>query len=493
MAWRVTAVVAMAVSLLAFAVAVDRGAVVDRQQRAGLIVGADRVVTVDATAAALPGIVDRLDPSGHWAMAAVDISPSGSAQERTLAVQSSRLAAVAGWTRPVAGRTPAGLTTLLHPSAVAPYRFAAAALALAVTNASSGPTIVTPEPLQLRFVLPSGVRGTTESKPIRLGHHTVRWSTPRCVAGCRLLSIGVQHPRKGQVLDMTFAGLGPGPWSGDNTRVRVGPDGIRLTADQLNAIYGAERVVRDEHPVPIPVAVAGRGVIVTGLDSGQPSVGVVARVAALPRLLATGSIVDLSYLALADQGLNAGYTQLRTQVWLGDRAPSNAVARLEAMHVRVTGVETRAAAQTRLGALDPALGLDAYVAVAALAVLLALALLCGQGAVAARRRRLEYVALATAGVSRLSLGFGWFGAAAVRLAFSVSAGAATGLVTARLAAPGVPLAAPHTVPQPLLVVQTWPAVVAALATLVPLLAAEAFSVRWSVRLVGLRRARESAA
>jgi hypothetical protein len=204
-------------------------------------------------------------------------------------------------------------------------------------------------------------------------------------------------------------------------------------------------------------------------------------------------MVDLSYLALADRGLNAGLTQLSTQVWLGNHAPANAVGRLEAMHVRVIGVQTRAGAQARLGALDPALALAAYVAVAALAVLLALALLCGQGAVAARRRRLEYVALATAGVSRFSLGCGWFGAAAVRLAFSVSTGAATGLITARLAASGVPLAAPRTVPHPVLVVQTWPAVVAALATLVPLLAAEAFSVRWSVRLVGLRRARESAA
>jgi hypothetical protein len=168
------------------------------------------------------------------------------------------------------------------------------------------------------------------------------------------------------------------------------------------------------------------------------------------------------------------------------------MARIQAMHIKIEAVSTRAEAASRLGALDPALGLDAYLAVAALAVLLALALLGGQSAASARRRRREYIALAAAGVSRFSLGCGWFAAAVVRLAFCVGAGSAAGLFVARLAASGVPLASHGTVPAPILAVQTWPAVVAAAATLLPLMVAEALSVRWSTRTIGLRQERATA-
>jgi hypothetical protein len=219
---------------------------------------------------------------------------------------------------------------------------------------------------------------------------------------------------------------------------------------------------------------------------------VVARAAVLPRLLNSGSLVDLAYLQLADRGADPGTTQIQSQVWLGDTAPANAVAQLDAMHVQVNSVSTRAEEARRLGSLDPPLGLDAYIAVAALAVLLALALLGGQSAASARRRRREYIALAAAGVSRFSLGCGWFAAAVVRLAFCVGAGSTAGLLVARLAAPGVPLAVHGTVPVPILAVQTWPAVVAAAATLLPLTIAEALSVRRSTRAIGVRQERATA-
>jgi hypothetical protein len=80
----------------------------------------------------------------------------------------------------------------------------------------------------------------------------------------------------------------------------------------------------------------------------------------------------------------------------------------------------------------------------------------------------------------------------VRLAFCVGAGATAGLFVARLAASGVPLAARGAVPTPILNVHVWPAVAAAVITLLPLVLVEAFSVRWSTRAVGLSRARETA-
>jgi len=492
-AWRVTAVVAMSVSLLAFAVAIDRGAVNDRQDRAGLIVGADRVVSVEVPSLkALPGIVDRLNPDGRWAMAAVQVNPLGSPDERTLAVDASRLPAVAGWSRRVGGLTPPQLAKVLEATPPAPYHFTGAALRRPVIDGAHDKV---PISLTLRFALPGGARRVVQGPDLERGRHLYSWPTPGCAtgSGCRLLSISVAKPPSREHLDLTIGGLGAGPWVADNVAAHHSSAGWQLAAGHYRSLLGTESLIRAEAPRAIPAILSPGQPLVVGVDSEQPRVRVAARAAALPRLLNDGSLVDLSYLLLADTGAKPGTTQVQAQVWLGDQAPPNAVARLEAMHVPVTSVSTRAREVAQLNALDPALGLDAYLEVSALAVLLALALLCGQGAVAARRRRSEYVALATAGVSRFSLGCGWFAAAVVRLGFCVGAGATAGLFVARLAASGVPLAARGTVPAPILHVQILPAVIAAIATLLPLVMAEAFSVRWSIRTVGLRRARETAA
>jgi hypothetical protein len=120
-AWRVTAMVALAISLLSFAVTVSRGASDDRTDRAGLIVGAPRVATVEVPPGkSLLGIVNGVDPHGQWAMAAELLEPFGSAAQRTLALDTTRLPAVAGWTRRIDGFTPRGLSRLLHvPTSVA--------------------------------------------------------------------------------------------------------------------------------------------------------------------------------------------------------------------------------------------------------------------------------------------------------------------------------------------------------------------------------------
>jgi hypothetical protein len=113
-AWRVMAVVAMALSLLSFAVTIDQGATNDRLDRAGLIVGAPRVATVStARNLSVLNAVRRADPSGRWAMAAELITPFGLAAQRDLAIDASRLPAVAGWTRRIDALTPSGVASLL--------------------------------------------------------------------------------------------------------------------------------------------------------------------------------------------------------------------------------------------------------------------------------------------------------------------------------------------------------------------------------------------
>ena len=113
-AWRVAAVVTMALSLLCFAVTINQGATSDRRDRAGLIVGAPTVATVSTPAnLSVLRAVRRADPAGRWAMAAELIEPFGPAGQRNLAIDASRLPAVAGWTRRIDSLTPSGIASLL--------------------------------------------------------------------------------------------------------------------------------------------------------------------------------------------------------------------------------------------------------------------------------------------------------------------------------------------------------------------------------------------
>jgi hypothetical protein len=107
--------VALALSLLTFAVTINSGANHDRQDRAGLIVGAQSVATVSVPPnETLIDAVDRADPAGKWAMAARLIEPYGSDSLRNLSVDASRLPAVAAWSRKIGGFSPRELRKALR-------------------------------------------------------------------------------------------------------------------------------------------------------------------------------------------------------------------------------------------------------------------------------------------------------------------------------------------------------------------------------------------
>jgi hypothetical protein len=349
-AWRVTAMVALALSLLAFAVTVSRGAASDRTDRAGLIVGASAVATVTLPAdRSLLSAVDRADPEGKWAMAAELLEPFGSEAQRTLALDTPRLAAVAGWSRPIAGRTPRQLTRLLHvPGSVAQ-------LALPLLTA-------------------------------------------------------------GDVGGSTF---------GLNDR---------------------------------PLARA---------KAYQTSV--------LPELLGNGAIADMSSLISVAKPVpiaDLGTTQLIHQVWLGPKAPPDALARLRAAGLTVTGLTTRAQVVQDLDRSAQNAGLSAYVAVAVIAAILAVALLIGTSAAGTSRQRTETLALTSAGVPRSTVVRGRGGAAAARLGLAGLVAIVCGVGTAHLSAHLIPQAANGAVPAPLLPLPILPAIVAVVIALVPAVLAE---------------------
>jgi hypothetical protein len=342
--------VALALSLLSFAVTVNRGAEFDRTDRAGLIVGAPRVLTVSGPAGiGLVNDVDRADPSGSWAMGAELLEPLGSEAQRLLAIDSSRLAEVAGWNRRIAGFTALGLRKFLQ--------------------------------------VPPNV---------------ARLSLPLLTAG----------PVEGS----TF-----------------------------------------------------------GLNNKPLAQVQVKKAKVLPQLLDQGALADLRSLVAVAKPVSPaqlGTTQLIDQVWLGPRAPPDALQRLKAAGLTVTAIASRARIAQSLQRSAETAGLSAYLAVAVIAAILAIALLIGTSVAGSSRQRTETLALTSAGVPRGTVVRGRAQAAAMRLAIVAIAALAAGIATAHLSAHLIPEAAPGAIPAPLLSLPFLPSVVAVVVTVIPALLME---------------------
>ncbi|HEX3824919.1 MAG TPA: FtsX-like permease family protein [Mycobacteriales bacterium] len=349
-AWRVSAMVALALSLLTFAVTINRGASADRVDRAGLIVGASRVAIVQLPPGdSLMQEVDKADPKGQWAMAGVLLDTLGSDAQRTLAVDTTRLAAVAGWTRPIDGLNPTGIKHLLHV-----------------------------KPAVARLAVP-------------------------------LLTAG-------DVGGSTF-----------------------------------------------------------GLNNQPLTRSKVTQTSLLPQLLNAGALADLSSMIAVAKPVSPadlGTTQLFNQVWLGPRAPPDALTRLKAAGLTVVAVTSRAQVAQGLERLAETAGLSGYLAVAVIAAILAIALLIGTSAAGASRLRTETLALTSAGVSRSTVVRGRAEAAAVRLGLVGIVAFASGIVTAHLSVALIPEASPGAVPAPKLPLPLGPGLIAVIITVVPALIAE---------------------
>jgi hypothetical protein len=358
-AWRVMAIVALALSLLAFAVTVNRGATSDRGDRAGLIVGAPQVATVLVPPnVSLLNAVDRADPSGSWAMGGEEIEPFGSASLRTLAIDTTRLPAVAGWHRLIDGYTPRGIEGVLH-----------------VSNSAA------------RERLPVMTAGNVEGSTYGLNNEQVRL-------------------------------------------MRVYPTNL------------------------------------------------------LPVLLGEGSLTDLQSTIANARPVPAsqlGTSLLTNEVWLGPKAPPDALSRLHQQGLTVTTVTRRSAVAGSLERFAETSGLSGFLAVAILAAVLAIALLIGTSVAAATRQRTETLALTSAGVSRSAVVAGRTAASMLRLAIAGVTALACGIGTAHLSARLIPEASFGAIPRPLLPLPVLPAVIAILITIVPALAVEAVVASYAAR------------
>lgn len=420
---------ALAVGLATFSV--SGWAVAGRNQsvRRAFDVGASKVLTVSVR----PGVdlrsaVDRADPAGHSAMAAVVESASDGV---TLAVDSTRMDRVMSWPPGLGAGGLASVAERLVPAGLAP---SVRLSGTAVRIAADVTTDAQPPPELSAVLYDAGFQtvSTVVLGPLLPGASVYQSSIAGlCAPTCRLVDLavtwgpsltGAVEPSGSATLGISAiqelsaggrwvdvpAGLGQARrWSSRSGAVRLAGStaGLRAEVD-LNPFGAPVDIAPADTPAALPAVVAagagssivgaGGSVALVGLDAGTVAGRRVGTVPALPRVGAAAALVDLE---MAERLLSGPFSSATTEVWLSSTAPSDVVSRLAALGVRVTGVDSTAARQRAAPhggvSLAYALFLMSGVAAGVLAVAAtAFALVAG-----ARRRHGELAALRAVGLS----------------------------------------------------------------------------------------------
>lgn len=350
--------------LLGFAVSAGDVAGQAWQERAQVQVGAARVLQVEALPApTLLRAVQLADPTGRYAMAAMKVSVNS--ETPLLAVDSSRLAAVALWPPAYGATTPAEAAGLLRPVEVTPLSLTGAEVDITVTlnrieqDATAG--------LTLRLVGAGGAQTSARIERLRAGTHAYRVLTPACAAGpCQLRRLSVDLFTRGRyAVDLTLGDLrdasGKTVLAGadvaghhwrvpESSAARPVPDlsptatGLRVSVDSV--LTPDLRAFADPAPDPLPMIAAGE-LPPELLGSGgtvRVPVTQVATMPLVPRHGAYGALVDMQY---ADLRMGGESDAREPEVWLAADAPADLVKRLEANGLKVLG-ERSAAGQRRL-------------------------------------------------------------------------------------------------------------------------------------------------
>jgi putative ABC transport system permease protein len=464
---RVVVLLAVASALAIFTVDSTVIAARNRAERARIEVGAARVLRLgQSTPGEVLAAVSRVDPRGDWAMAALT---SGSASNLTgtmLAVDAARLARITQW-RPSWSVLPASqLADALRP---------AAAPVVTVHDRLRVTIVAHDLPVEPPAVLVDvrdrrGARLLVDAGLLRAGRHDYVAGLGECTLGCRLTGLHFPSPSIGQaaigtavlerVADRTGvvdAGLRTaGRWRpapGSRRDVAVPPAAtIRLTGAGLEVSLNGgatddPAVEVADHPAAVPALVAPssdprRRTSVRrpeapglGLDGSTITLRLLPAVTVLPVVAGSGALVDLVVADRADvlPPIGADY-----QVWLGPRAPPDAVDRVRAAGLTVTREQSLAQRQAVLDRDGVSLALMVFRVATVVALVLAVAAVGSAGYAAARRRGYELAAVRTLGASRRQLVASLRLEQLVMLVLGLAVGTATSLATAHWALPAVP-------------------------------------------------------
>ncbi|HTX45083.1 MAG TPA: FtsX-like permease family protein [Solirubrobacteraceae bacterium] len=480
-------VLIIALCLACFATSAWAVARDNRRANAMFTVGSSEVASVTPRGVGLQQAVDRVDPKGHFAMAAVALTTASS---NVLAVDVSRLRAALSWPAGISHATIAALARALSPPTPPAVSLTGSALRVTASISSTRPGAGLAD-LDLAAWVANPQDGTSI---IDLGQaHAGAFGygasiAAACPAGCQLSGLGLvpalghRAPSSGTfrvtVTSMSVrsasgteapiaADLSTNGWRSSATGVQVtGSAGgglafvvpaseVAAYASAVGSFISPMASVAD-YPQVLPGAATSElesinpaattgGVIPSqGLDGGTLTVRAAVTTSSIPRLGDDALMVNLTLLSHAQ--VNPTSPDATDQVWLGPSAPANALARLRAAGLTIDSVDRASSVFQALQRSGPALADDFMLVATIVALLAAAASTLGAVGATARQRATELAVLEVSGIRKLvlarSLAF-----ESVVLAATALFGTAAGIVAAVMAIPSLPeLASPSLVP-----------------------------------------------
>ncbi|GAA3454904.1 hypothetical protein GCM10018962_67370 [Dactylosporangium matsuzakiense] len=348
----------------------------DQQYRAELTVGAPTVLSIgQTTRTELLRATRAADPAGRYAMAAVPIPAVSTALPSSLAVDSTRLAAVAYWPAGYSPEPVSALAARLRPAAGPGVTLTGATLGVDLTavDLAGKPATLT------AVVAPAGgvQRVPVDLGALSLGRHTYTAATPVCAAGCRLVSIQIGLPTNlGAPARLALHSVQGQPFTaawrmpagasatatGGGLEVTLPPSPRREAGSLLPPDVPAALALVSTGPLPPDGAYAAFDGPVGGTVVGHAD--------RLPRLGRRGVLVDLEE---ADRASTDSELTGLGEVWLAADAPPSIAEALTAAGLSIVGRQTVADERAVLGRSGSALALRFFVFAGALSVLLGLA------------------------------------------------------------------------------------------------------------------------
>ncbi len=485
---RAMLLVAVAVSIAAFAVSAWSSANHNRSLRALNSAGAHTVLDVRPGAGVydLRTALDRADPGGDSMAVAytnVDQLPP------LIAVDTARFASVGAW---VPGNASTPLPSVLHrlvAGQVAPVIVTGTRLRLRV-DLIKHPS----RPVQLAVSLtkPNHDDVIRAAGRIVPGTRSYDLTLPSgCAQGCRVagLALSVNVPASANPFSTRVSeidadigasvrsvnGWRPVASFGDATRWRgdgkgpatIGAAGSALSVDirQTSPTADWPTVVSASTPTVIPGVISSaqaalyvgnqiHSVVAVGLDEQTVSIDGVIRSVTLPQVDRNGIMVDYG-AALAAMNNPASITT-RYEVWLSPSAPSDMSGRLARQHVYVTRTIHSSTYRPALDESGPAFADQLFLISALAAAILAIAATAVGRVLSVRRRGYEFAALEAVGVSPRTLRRATAIEQGSVFGIGLLVGLAAGLIGSRLALPSTPVFVDTSIGPPLVLGLPWP-------------------------------------
>ncbi|MBB2942709.1 hypothetical protein FB565_002422 [Actinoplanes lutulentus] len=458
-AGRLFALLAAAAAVAGFATCAVDTASQGREVEARLGTGADRVLRIETgpeptlSRRRLLDAVRTVDPEGRFAMAVAELPSGGSAGVPGLAVDSSRLAAVASW--PAGGPAIAEVAAKLRPEAAERPSFKDDEIVVDVTLSE----IARDRRLLLGIAVSSqaGLGETiVEIGVLKAGRNTYRQPLSLCAKGCWINGIGISGLGKatettGKVVinDVSGIPLSNGWWASQKAQITT-ESSIVINASVRAAPAGTAWVRPKATPTPVPLAYAGAGPpggVITSLGGDPIPITGVASLPAVPRAGRNAVLMDLE---LADRLAVDGHGAQSPQVWLGPEAPADIVERISEQGLTVLGDTDAAQVRERLDRQGPALALTFHILAGVLAILLGAGALVLTVAVDRDRRAGDLSALRAQGLPARVVRRATLWTYPVLVGFAVVTGLLVGVATWWLTGWALPLAGltPPDLPMP---------------------------------------------